>query len=115
MECLNQKANNSPRNKLMSKCVILISGTKYTNEHDAFLQNILNQKPDLFSVVGVDCENWEEAMDWILVMRDVNEGKQDVFCNTTSHPNESVDEVLEFANLWCDLKDWKRDVCVLKI
>jgi len=98
----------------MAKCVVLISESKYTEEHDAFLRNILSQKPDLFSVLGVDCENWEEAMDWISVMLNVNEGI-DISCNTTSHPNQSIDEVLEFANQWCYLKGWERDVCVLKI
>lgn len=88
--------------------------TVYTDAHDLFLCAILDQRPDLFSVVGVDCENWEEAMDGLCVMSNVNDGA-DLSCNTTSHPHESIDEVLAFAGLWCHLKGWEHDVCVLKI
>jgi hypothetical protein len=99
----------------MPKCVVLISETAYSESHRPLLRRILSEKPDLFSAVGVDCENWEEAMDWLCVDLDVSGEMPGAFCNTTSHPDESVEEVMEFANQWCDLKGWPRNVNVLKI
>ena len=99
----------------MSKCAVLISESKYTEVHKPLLRLILSEAPDLFAVVGVDCANWEEAMDWLCIDLDTNGELPGAFCNTTSHPDESVDEVMAFANQWCDLKGWPRDVSVHKI
>ena len=87
----------------MSKCVVLISESPYSELNRPFLRRILNEEPSLFSVVGVDCKNWEEAMDWLCIDLNVSDEIPGAFCITTSHPDESVDDVLEFVNQWCDL------------
>ena len=99
----------------MSKCAVLFTESNYAELHKPFLRRILSESPDLFAVVGVDCEKWEDAMDWLCIELDASGELPGAFCNTTSHSNESVDDVLEFANQWCDLKGWKRDVSVHKI
>ena len=92
----------------MAKCVVLHSTVPYSQDHDVALKNALVPLPDLFAVVGVDCEAWEEAVDWLSV-------ESSVYCNTTSHPQESLQEVITFAEQWCELKQWDKDVRVIEI
>jgi hypothetical protein len=66
-------------------------------------------------VVGVDCASWEVAMDWLCIDLKTTGEVPDAFCNTTSHPDETLDEVIAFAEQWCNLKGWSRDVEVIKI
>jgi hypothetical protein len=74
--------------------VVLVSRSTYRSDHDALLNSLLRRRILLFCAVGVDCERWEEAMDWVCVGPDGG-GDRDVV--TTSHPRESVSEVVEFA------------------
>lgn len=50
---------------------------------------------------GADCELWEETMDMILVMDEID-GKlpKDYFIMTTSHPEDTLREVIDFF-LFC--------------
>jgi len=50
-----------------------------------------------FCVVGRDCQLWEEVMDE-LVVGPTGEGDLDL--TTTSHTDESVEEVIAFAESW---------------
>lgn len=54
-------------------------------------------------------------MDWLCVDLDTSGEQPGAFCNTTSHPNETLADVVEFAEQWCDLKGWKRDVEIIEI
>jgi hypothetical protein len=99
----------------MSKCTVLISASSYADFHKPFLLRLLAEAPALFAVVGVDCTNWEDAIDWLCVELDTSGELPGAFCNTTSHPNETVDEVVAFVNQWCDLKGWPREVNLHKI
>ncbi len=73
--------------------VVLISESGYSSKHDALLLSFLDQGVELFSVVGRDCELWEEAMDDLVVG-----GLESTrYITTTSHPGENVDDVMEFA------------------
>lgn len=69
----------------------------------------------LFCVVGKDCEVWEEAMDYLCVNLDVSADKPGAFCVTTSHPVETVDEVVKFASNWNSDKGNECDVEVKEI
>ncbi|GAB4060891.1 hypothetical protein ABDB84_08880 [Uliginosibacterium sediminicola] len=79
------------------------------------LREIIRLDPDLFAAVGVDCREWEAAMDWLCIELDTSGEKPGAFCNTTSHPDETLSEVIAFAEQWCDLKGWSRDVEVTEI
>lgn len=81
----------------MSK-VVLISEHGYSSEHDALLLSFLDQKFELFCAVGKDCEIWEEIMDELAV----GNGENSRFIVTTSHPEESAEEVIEFAKNFGD-------------
>ena len=99
----------------MAKCIVLHSSKPYTEASLSLLRKILGQEPDLFATVGVDCEGWEDAMDWLCVDLDTSGEQPGAFCNTTSHPNETLADVMEFAEQWCDLRGWKRDLEVIEI
>lgn len=99
----------------MPKCVVLHSSKPYSEENHPRLREILDQRPDLFASVGVGCEGWEEAMDWLCVELNTSGEIPSAFCNTTSHPGEALTEVVEFAEQWCDLKGWRRNVEVIEI
>lgn len=99
----------------MAKCVVLHSLSKYSVVHEPFLREILTEKPDLFAVTGVDCQAWEDAMDWLCVDLDVSKALPGAFCNTTSHPGEALPDVVAFAEQWCSLNGWPVDVRVVEI
>ena len=99
----------------MAKCIVLHSSKPYTEASLSILRKLLGQEPDLFAAVGIDCEGWEDAMDWLCVDLDTSGEQPGAFCNTTSHPNETLADVVEFAEQWCDLKGCKRDVESIEI
>lgn len=51
----------------------------------------------MFCAVGADCEVWEEVMDALVVGPD---GRGEWHVTTTSHPDESLNDVVEFAQQW---------------
>lgn len=99
----------------MKKVVVLKSSRHYSSEHEPLLLSLIEQGIDLFAVVGVGCEDWEEAMDWLCVNLDVSGKLPGAFCNTTSHPDESFEEVISFAKQCCSLKGWPEQISVLEI
>ena len=80
-----------------AKKVILVTDTSYSSEHDEILKSLIARKIDLFCAVGKDCEKWEEALDWLCIGKN---GEEIGFVTTTSHPDETLKEVKEFANQW---------------
>lgn len=99
----------------MGKCVVLVSNKGYSAAHEGRLRELLDEGIDLFCASGPRSATWEDAMDWLCVELDADGTLPGAFCNTTSHPNESVDEVLEFARNWNRLKGEEPDVRVLEI
>lgn len=72
---------------------VLISESGYNKEHDKLLLNLLEQGYKLFCVVGKDCDVWEEIMDELAAVDELNPR----YITTTSHPDESIEDVIEFA------------------
>jgi hypothetical protein len=99
----------------MEKVIVLKSSRPYSSEYDPLLIGFIEQGIDLFAVTGVDCEEWEEAMDWICVDLDISGKLPDAFCNTTSHPGQSLEEVIAFAKQWCSLNGWPEQISVVEI
>ena len=76
--------------------VVIVSRSGYSSEHDSLIEELLDTELDLISIWGQDCELWEEVIDELAVgdasnIRDVT---------TSSHPRESLEEVIQFAEHW---------------
>lgn len=78
------------------KKFVLIPNSGYSTDHDSLLSSLLDDGYELFCAVGKDCELWEEAMDEMAV----GDGSNSRYITTTSHPGESVEEVVTFAESW---------------
>jgi hypothetical protein len=75
--------------------VVLASKSGYNPARDdLLLRELVANKIELFCAVGIDAEQWEEAIDWLCMG---SEGDGTHFICTTSHPNESEEQVIEFA------------------
>ena len=79
---------------------VLFSDCKYDKKYDKLLTSIISSKAQLFCVAGVECELWEDVMDELCVILDIDGVIPGASIVTTSHPNESREEVLEFAHSW---------------
>ncbi len=66
---------------------------------DAFVEQCLRDNVALIAVVGEGAARIEDIIDE-LVVRDGSDDTR--FVVTTSHPNETLEEVLEFAGWWND-------------
>ncbi|RZN17757.1 hypothetical protein [Bradyrhizobium sp. Leo121] len=76
----------------------------------AFVEPCLRDKVALIAVVGEGAARIEDIIDE-LVVGDASDDTR--FVTTTSHSNESVEEVLEFAGWWNDERD--RPVQIVKL
>ncbi|MCC6670903.1 MAG: hypothetical protein IT458_07575 [Planctomycetes bacterium] len=81
----------------VAKKVVLVSKHGYRSSHDSLLLSLIERRIELFCAVGQDCELWEEIMDELVVGP---KGACPWHVTTTSHPGESVEQVVEFASLW---------------
>jgi len=99
----------------MAKCIVLRSSTPYTPKHETLLRSVLDEEPSLFAVVGQGSQTWEDAMDWLCVDLRVGDARSDLFCKTTSHTQESFEEVVAFVEQWCELRGLTKDIRVMEI
>ena len=76
-----------------NKKVVLVAKSNYSPDFDEFLLKILADGARLICITGVDCSTWEDVIDELAV----GDGSQVFDVTTTSHPNESELEVIEFA------------------
>lgn len=68
--------------------IVLVSAAGYRPERDnAFLRDLLAARIEIFCVVGVDAEEWEDALDWSCIGED---GLGENVIITTSHKDESL-------------------------
>lgn len=78
------------------KKVVLVSHGGYRPEHEALLGDLLQRRIEIFCAVGKDCRRWEDMMDAMAVGGDAEHAH---FVLTTSHPDETVEQVVAFARL----------------
>ena len=64
---------------------------------EPFVEKCIADKVELIAVVGEGCQRVEDIIDE-LVVGDGSDTSR--FVVTTSHPDESVQDVLEFARMW---------------
>jgi hypothetical protein len=97
------------------KCIVLVSNTPYRDEHDEILHEWINEGISLFCALGKECEEWEEAMDYACINLDTEGVVPGAFCVTTSHPHETLNEVVEFAKQWYELKKQEYEIKIKEI
>ena len=73
--------------------VILVSLSGYSSEKIGILRGLIADRVALFCVVGRDCEIWHDVMDELCV----GDGTDPVDMLTTWHPDEPIEDVIEFA------------------
>jgi hypothetical protein len=67
-----------------------------------FVERCLDDGVSLLAIFGPGADALEETIDWLVI----GDGSQpDRFLCTSSHPNESFDEVLNMAEAWEGGKD----------
>jgi hypothetical protein len=75
--------------------IILHAPISTATRLEAFVEECIRDKVILVAVVGTGCEAIEDQIDELIV----GVGSDpDRFITTTSHPDESLDEVLRFAS-----------------
>ena len=62
-----------------------------------FVEQCILERVELIAVVGPGCAELEDAIDWLVIGDGSAEGR---FIVTSSHPEETIDDVLEFAAGW---------------
>ncbi|MDX1376131.1 MAG: hypothetical protein R3357_11240 [Burkholderiales bacterium] len=99
----------------MAKCIVLRSSTPYSEEHEPLLRRVLDEHPSLFAVVGAKSQSWEDAMDWLCVDLRASDARSERFCKTTSHTVETLEEVVAYAEQWCELRGLPKDIRVMNV
>jgi len=74
--------------------IVLVSNSGYDPSHDDLLRSFIDRKIELFCAVGRQCEVWEAIMDAVVVGP---AGDFPWHVTTTSHPGETVADVVTFA------------------
>jgi hypothetical protein len=75
--------------------IVLVSTSAYLPERDdQFLRALIAARIELFCATGVGVKEWEDALDWAWVGDD---GRGEHMIVTTSHKDEPLAEVIEFA------------------
>lgn len=80
-----------------SQRIILHAPTWNSPRLEAFVEKCIEDKVVLVCVVGEDCARVEEVIDELVNGDGTDDSR---FFNTTSHPNEPIAEVREFAKAW---------------
>jgi hypothetical protein len=81
--------------------IVLHSSAGYQPRLDDLVEEFMRDSVAVVAVVGEECEKIEDIIDELVVGpqgRDYS-GRDD-FMITTSHPDESVDEVVAFVRSW---------------
>ncbi len=79
-----------------AKKVVLIAESGNVTERDKLLRELFDDRIELFCAMGKAAAEWEDSMDWICVMADVDSGIEHLVL-TTSHESAPLDEVMDLA------------------
>jgi len=97
------------------KTIVLISPLSDPNRLEPFVEHCLNDRVSLICVIGNDCQKIEDLIDDLIIG---NGSEDDRFITTTSHPNETLEDVIEFAEGWSiqqTFKDHNPDVKIIRL
>jgi hypothetical protein len=85
------------------KIVFVASQPYDAIKFDPLLESLIQRRVRLFCAAGIEAERWEEAFDWLVVNLHVqDESTKGYSPLTSSHKDETEDEVVEFAKLISD-------------
>ena len=73
--------------------IVLYSKSGYRPELDSLIEQFIRDGVKFVGVFGDDCVKIEDIIDEIVV----GDGSNDNFILTSSHPSDSLEEVVEFA------------------
>jgi len=93
-----------------AKKIVLVSKSGYNARHVPLLEGLIQRHIELFCAVGKDCTLWEDVMDEVCAGPSGVEGH---LITTSSHPDQSVEEVIEFAKQWRAVEDQSVEVITL--
>ena len=80
--------------------IVLHSKQSYQPDLDTLIGQFIKDQVHLVYVVGGDCQRIEDIIDDLCV----GDGSDPYFMITTSHPDETLEEVMEFAELFSEDK-----------
>ncbi len=80
-----------------AKKIVLVAETGDVTDRDRLLRELFDARIELFCAFGIDAQEWEDCMDWIVVMACVDEGSEHSIL-TTSHRDGTLDAVVELAS-----------------
>jgi hypothetical protein len=87
--------------------VVVVSSSGYIPERDdALLRSLMESQIELCCFVGVDANKWEDALDWLCIGSD----NPNHLIVTTAHSDESVQEVIEFAEMFSTTRQYQVEV-----
>ena len=74
--------------------VVLHCPNGYQMRLDTLVEEFIQDGVVFVGVVGKNCERIEEKIDWLVIGDD---GSRDYDLLTSSHPNQSLEDAIEFA------------------
>ena len=80
---------------ITSKKIVIHSTSGYDPQFDMLVYEMIQAKVESVAIQGKDSQQMEEIIDELCV----GDGSAPYFIVTTSHPNESLKEVIEFAQI----------------
>jgi hypothetical protein len=83
---------------MQAKKVIIATDVEYTPKHEPLLNGLYERRIELFCAWGKHCEQWELAMD--LFVTDPVRFDESRHITTTSHSDESFEDVMNMAECW---------------
>lgn len=86
------------------KKVVLKCPNGYKRTIDQMVEDFLDDEVALIAVIGEDCVKVEEIIDTLIVGNGSNPNR---FIVTTSHPGESLQDVIKFAELFSTAPEGK--------
>ena len=79
-----------------AKKIVLLAESGDILDRDRLLRELFDDRIELFCATGRDAQEWEDCMDWIVVMAAVDDGIEHSVL-TTSHHEATIDEVVALA------------------
>ncbi|QFS87430.1 DUF7684 family protein [Marinobacter sp. GH_1] len=92
--------------------VILATNSPYSEQYEPLLEELFNRRIELFCAWGTHCEQWESAMD-VFVTDPDRIGEHHI--TTTSHADESLENVQNMASMWVVEGGGSNDVEIIRL
>lgn len=99
-------AFKSPFNGAAFAALLLVVDPMVSSEEQTTLAEQLVAQACRYAVcAGFDCASWDDAIDWVSVMNEVDEKPGHGFVMTTWHEDQPLQEVVDFFRNWVSIDD----------